>query len=96
MSGFPGCSWCHGKGCICCPAEEKKAAERAHEPLIVARRNDPGDMADLKELFGADALRHAFGPDGEGMAEVHRNAALFNLKQALRKWNPNKTRRRKD
>ena len=85
MSGFPGCRWCHGQGCICCPGEEKKAAERAHEPLIVAHRDDPDDMADLKELFGAEALEKAFGPGGEGLAEVHRNAAVFNVKQALRR-----------
>jgi hypothetical protein len=85
MSGFPGCRWCHGKGCICCLDEEKKAAERAHEPLLVARRNDLDDMADLKDLFGVEALKKAFGPDGEGLAELHRNATVFNLKQALRR-----------
>lgn len=86
MSGFSGCRWCHGRGCICCPGEEKKAAERALEPLIVARRDDPEDMADFREYFGLDALQHAFGPDGDGLAEIHRNAAVFNLKQTLRKW----------
>lgn len=61
------------------------AVERAHEPLLVARRDDPDDMADLKELFGAEALKKAFGPGGEGMAELYRSAAVFNLKQALRR-----------
>lgn len=85
MNGFPGCRWCHGKGCICCLDEEKKAAERAQEPLLVARRDDPDDMEDLKELFGVEALKKAFGRGGEGLAELHRNAAVFNLKQALRR-----------
>ena len=34
---------------------------------------------------GAEALKKAFGPGGEGMAELYRSAAVFNLKQALRR-----------
>ena len=28
MPGFAHCSWCNGKGCMCCDAEEKKWNER--------------------------------------------------------------------
>ncbi len=82
---FRGCSWCGGAGCICCEAEREKAVEEAKKPIFTADPRDPEDMKLMKEVFGAEALQRAFGPGGGGMQEVHRNAAIANLRQAFRK-----------
>ncbi len=55
------------------------------QPIFSADLENPDDVALLKENFGADALNHAFGPEGEGMREIERNAALASLKQVMRK-----------
>ncbi len=82
---YSGCEWCGGNGCLQCPEERKKAEQRAMEPIFTADRNNPDDMALLNEFCGREALGKAFGPDGEGMVEVERNAAIASFKQAVRK-----------
>lgn len=44
------------------------------QPIFTARRDNPVDMALLKKVFGPEKLAEAFGPGGEGMAEIERNA----------------------
>lgn len=70
---------------MCCDDERRKAEERARQPIFTADRNDPEDMALFREYFGAEALQKAFGPDGGGMAEIHENALIANIRQTLRK-----------
>jgi len=82
---FSECKWCYGNGCLQCDKEREKAREAAMQPIFTADVNDPEDMELLKECFGAKAMEHAFGPEGQGMREIERNAALASLKQAFRK-----------
>ncbi len=82
---FPGCKWCYGTGCLQCDKERAKAHEKALQPIFSADLENPDDVALLKETFGVEALDHAFGPDGEGMREVERNAAFASLRQIMRK-----------
>ena len=56
--------------------------------MFTADINDPGDMELLKEVFGREALEHAFGPDGGGMPEIEQAAALASFKQMMRKQHP--------
>ena len=85
---YPRCQWCHGTGCLACDAERRMHQERASQPIFSAQRDDPEDMEALRRVFGRDALDHAFGPEGRGMAEIEENAAIESLKQALRKSRP--------
>jgi hypothetical protein len=82
---FSRCKWCNGYGCIGCDDERRKYEERQTKPIFTADRSDPKDMEALKRVFGLEALQHAFGPDGGGIAEIERGAALESLLQALRK-----------
>lgn len=82
---FPYCKWCGGSGCMGCDGERRKYQEQRAKPIFSADRNDPQDMEALRRVFGREALEHAFGPDGEGMAEVEYNAAVESLLQVLRK-----------
>ena len=82
---FPYCKWCGGTGCMGCDEERRKYEEQRAKPIFTADRNNPEDMAALRRVFGREALEHAFGPDGDGMAEVEYNAAVESLLQALRK-----------
>ena len=90
---FDGCSWCSGQGCNQCRYERKKyeaqieANLKNPQPIFSADRNNPGDMQLLKDVFGKDALEQAFGPDGGGMEEINRNAAVASLTQELRNHN---------
>jgi hypothetical protein len=43
------------------------------EPIATFKLDDPADVERMKGALGADALRHAFGPEGDGLAEVERN-----------------------
>lgn len=86
---FPGCPWCGGFGCLACDDERRRAQERMAKPIFSADRNDPADMAALRRIVGAEAIEHAFGPDGGGMREVGYNAAVESLLQSLRKTQPN-------
>ena len=82
---FAGCKWCNGNGCMGCDEERRKFEERQSKPIFTANRNDPQDMEALKRVIGREAIEHAFGPEGGGMIEVQRNAAVESLLQALRK-----------
>lgn len=84
---FDRCSWCNGRGCNQCQFEREKylAAMKTPQPLFSADVNDPEDMQLLKEVFGREALEHAFGPDGGGMQEIKQAAALASFQQAMRK-----------
>ena len=68
-----------------CDEERRKSQEQRAKPIFSADRNDPQDMEALRRVVGREALEHAFGPDGEGMAEVEYNAAVESLLQSLRK-----------
>src|SRR5690348_1993286 len=46
MPGFRHCSWCHGKGCMCCEAEQKKFIERAYAAAPKWRAPDVRDVRD--------------------------------------------------
>lgn len=83
------CSWCNGTGCTQCHLERKKYedAERNPQPIFTADVKCPGDMQLLKDVFGKEALEQAFGPDGGGVEEIHRNAAIASLTQELRNHN---------
>ena len=87
---FHNCSWCSGRGCNQCHLERKKVEDSitTPEPLFSADVNDPGDMELLKEVFGREAIEHAFGPDGGGMQEIEQAAAMARFKQAMRKQQP--------
>lgn len=85
---FHNCSWCNGRGCNQCHLERQKFEAQPPQPLFSADVNDPGDMELLKEVFGREALEHAFGPDGGGMREIEEAAAIASLKQILRKQHP--------
>lgn len=82
---FDRCGWCHGRGCLQCPAERKKYEASLHEPIFTADPNDPEDMRRLREVVGRESLEHAFGPDGGGMQEIREKAAIQGLLQALSK-----------
>lgn len=81
---FPGCSWCHGSGCMACDEERRKFEASRRQPIFTARYDSPEDMEAMKRVFGREALERAFGPGGGGMREVEENAALESLKQCLR------------
>ena len=82
---FPYCKWCGGCGCMGCDEERRKYNERMSQPIFTADRNDPQDMDALRRVVGREALEHAFGEGGGGMAEVEANAAVESLVQTLRK-----------
>lgn len=84
---FNRCNWCHGRGCNQCHLQREKYLEamKIPQPLFTANINDPEDMKLLKEVFGGQALEHAFGPDGGGMPEIEQAAAIASFKQAMRK-----------
>lgn len=68
-----------------CDAEREAAEKRRMEPIFVADQNNPDDMRQMREIFGAEALAKAFGPDGRGMQEIKENAAIGSVIQLLRK-----------
>ena len=90
---FGGCSWCSGQGCNQCRYEQKKheaqieANLKNPQPIFTADRNNPDDMQLLKDVFGKEALEKAFGPDGGGIEEIERNAAIASFTQELRNHN---------
>lgn len=70
---------------MACDAERDAANKRRMEPIFVADPNDPDDMRQMREIFGAEALEKAFGPGGRGMQEIEESAAYGSLVQLLRK-----------
>ena len=71
------CKWCHGKGCISCPEEAQAEYDRQFpngpQPIATFKTDNPQDMENMKQVFGADAITKAFGPDGNGMEEIMKN-----------------------
>lgn len=89
MSCFRDCKWCYGKGCNQCNEERRKAVaefeKNGFQPIFTAHVDNPDDMRRLKQVLGMEALEHAFGPDGDGMQEIERNAAIASLLQLINK-----------
>lgn len=71
------CKWCHGKGCLACPAERDKAYKAAFpdgpKPIATFKLADPVDLKVMGETINIEALRKAFGPDGGGVDEIEHN-----------------------
>lgn len=69
------CRWCGGRGCLQCENEANKAYQRVFpdgpKPIATFKTDDPADMERMRSIFGADALKKTFGPEGGGMAEIH-------------------------
>jgi hypothetical protein len=82
---FPYCKWCGGSGCMGCDEERRKYQEQRAKPIFSADRDNPDDMEALRRVVGREAIEHAFGPEGGGIAEVEYNAAVESLLQVLRK-----------
>ena len=85
---FAGCTWCHGKGCLCCDREREKAYQRSRKPILSVTHEELADPTLgplIKNTIGADAMQKAFGPDGGGVGEINSNCAVVSLVQALRK-----------
>lgn len=57
MPGFRHCSWCDGKGCMCCDREEKKFAEKA---LANAPKWRAGDIRDIRDAWVEAELNRRF------------------------------------
>ncbi len=70
-------------------SERKKAEEKfkknGPQPIFSADRSNPEDMKLLNQVVGKDALEHAFGPDGGGVREIERSAAIGSFLQTMRK-----------
>lgn len=68
------CRWCAGRGCVYCEGEADKAYRSAFpegpKPLATFKFDNPDDMSALRSIFGADALKRTFGPDGGGLREI--------------------------
>ena len=91
---YRNCKWCDGFGvngqaCNQCDSERMKAQaefkKKGPQPIFTAELNNPEDMKRLNEIVGRDALEHAFGPDGGGVGEIERNAAVGSFLQIMRK-----------
>lgn len=71
------CPFCHGRGCLACPAEVDKEYNRQFpdgpKPLATFKLDDAGDMAIARETIGLEALTKAFGEGGGGVAEITEN-----------------------
>ncbi|MDE2104302.1 MAG: hypothetical protein KGL39_44100 [Patescibacteria group bacterium] len=80
---MPRCNWCFDKGCLACPPPPTKQELLDDALLFKADRNNPHDMELVRQVFGAEAMEKAFGPNGGGMADVQLNAALARLLQAI-------------
>lgn len=65
--------WIDG-GCAGCDAEADRAYKQEFpdgpQPIATFNRDDPNDMAKLKDVFGAESLNKAFGPEGGGVSEL--------------------------
>jgi len=83
MQSYNKCKWCRGRGCLYCH-EERRRDQEEPELLFTADPNDPEDMRQLGEVFGRQAFERAF-TEGDGIAEIKRNAALATLMQIIRK-----------
>ncbi len=72
MPGFHHCSWCHGKGCMCCDTEEAKWNARERERIDRESKEDPrAKLARLEEPMLRSLLASQY--DGtETIAELDR------------------------
>jgi hypothetical protein len=84
-AAYPGCQWCRGRGCLACPKQEEDDRFNAAKPIFTADLNNPEEVEQLKNVFGAQALEKAFGPGGGGVQEIKLNAAVAMLTRLLRR-----------
>ncbi len=85
---FPGCRFCHGRGCLACPGERKKAQRQAVEPIFTADLDDPHDVELLRQYFGRQAVEKAFSTGGgirrvQFTREIEFNAAVASFLQEV-------------
>jgi hypothetical protein len=59
MSGFRHCSWCHGKGCMCCDAEQAKWEEAEAKRKEAHANRTPAEIC--QSLVDLKWIRHG-GP----------------------------------
>ena len=92
MASYRDCKWCSGDGCNQCHYEREKAAkefdENGPKPIFSMKINPDGKLDDpelAKSCIGYEAIKHAFGPHGDGVREVERNCAIASLMQLLKK-----------
>lgn len=70
------CKFCHGKGCLACPAEADAEYKRQFpggpRPMAVFSLEELQSGA-AKQTIGADAIKKAFSPGGRGVEEIRNN-----------------------
>ncbi len=71
------CPWCSGSGCLQCPYEADKAYRKAFpdgpKPIATFDTTTPEGVSAARKAIGREALEHAFGDEGDGVAEIVRN-----------------------
>ena len=70
---FKDCPWCGGKRCNQCAIEAEKASKKEFSDGPKPDNPTPADIAVACRALGKEAIEHAIGPDGEGVAEIMRN-----------------------
>lgn len=81
---FTLCRWCRGGGCIACADEYARYAVERARPVFTARIDNEEEMGEMRRVIGGEALAHAFGPDGGGVAEILTNALVQTIRRDLR------------
>ncbi len=81
---YSGCSWCGGTGCIQCPVEAQKAQKERMKPLAEFDLTTEEGIQAANLAIGAEAMEHAFGPDGGGVREIEANCLIEELKKCAR------------
>lgn len=59
-NGWPGCRWCHGRGCVACVGEERKAMESNLANPLVIHQGNAEEMAILVKHFGRETVDAAY------------------------------------
>ena len=77
---YRGCPWCGGTGCIQCPSEAEKAQAARFEPIAEFDTTTKDGVEAAKRAIGAKAMKHAFGPGGNGVREIKVNCLIEKLK----------------
>jgi hypothetical protein len=71
------CKWCQGRGCVSCKIEADKAYKREFpdgpKPIATFDTTNPEQMASLKSILGADAIRSTFAEAGGDTATAMRD-----------------------
>lgn len=86
----PICRYCNDRGCLCCSGERLRRQKEVElpQPIFVAKKDSEGDLALLRQFFGAKELeRLAEQADGDMTTFsqlIRRNAATAALLQAKR------------